>query len=81
MLNMETPNSLQFGVEVELLLGNRKKTFSSWTSLAKDVSKRLAKAGICNHVNAGGSKAAENYIEWSIVQEITVPDQPAKNLC
>lgn len=74
--------SLQFGVEIELLLGSRKKAYSSWSALAKDVSKRLLKAGINNHINEGdGSRSAENYSEWSIVQEVTIPSQPAKNLC
>ena len=38
-------NTFRFGVEIELLLGNRKKTYPNWKTLAKDVSKRLAKAG------------------------------------
>ncbi|EFX05225.1 hypothetical protein CMQ_3294 [Grosmannia clavigera kw1407] len=72
--------SLQFGVEIELLLGSRKKAYGSWSALAKDVSKRLLKAGINNHINEGGSRSAENYSEWSIVQEVTIPSQPANNL-
>jgi len=73
--------SYQFGVEIELLLGGRKKSHPSWTALAKDLSKRLAKAGISNHINDGNSKTRENYSEWSIVQEVTIPNQPAKNIC
>ncbi|EPE06422.1 hypothetical protein F503_02550 [Ophiostoma piceae UAMH 11346] len=71
--------TLQFGVELELLLGGRKKSFASWKSLADDVSKRLSKAGIRNHVSYGGgkSKTAETYHEWSIVQEVTIPTQSA----
>ena len=71
--------ALQFGVELELLLGGRKKPFTSWKSLADDVSKRLGKAGIRNHVSYGGgkSKTAETYHEWSIVQEVTIPTQSA----
>lgn len=76
-MNQSSP--LQFGVEIELLLGGRKKTYSSWGSLAKDVCKRLLKVGIRSHVNEGGSK--ESYSEWSIVQEVTIPSQPAKNMC
>ena len=74
-------NSFQFGVEIELLLGCRKKIYSNWKSLARDVNKRLLKAGISNHVNEGNEKTKENYTEWSIVQEVTVPNNPAKNLC
>ncbi|KAH8898937.1 hypothetical protein GQ53DRAFT_635257 [Thozetella sp. PMI_491] len=73
-------NSFQFGIELEFLLGCRKKTYSNWKSLAKDVSKRLLKAGILNHINEGGEKTKENYTEWSIVQEVTVPSNPGKNL-
>ncbi len=78
---MSSQASFQFGVEIELLLGGRKKAYSSWMSLAKDVSKKLAQAGISNHINEGNSKSRDNYREWSIVQEVTIPNQPAKNLC
>jgi len=80
---METQNSIQFGVEIELLLGTRRNhgVHPSWKSLAKDLSKRLAKAGIPNHVNDGNDKSPDNYREWSLTQEITIPSQPAKNLC
>lgn len=78
---MATQNSFQFGVEIELLLGSRKKSHPNWKSLARDLSKRLAKAGIANHVNEGNDKSRGNYREWSLVQEITIPSQPAKNLC
>lgn len=72
--------SLQFGIEIELLLGGRKKAFSSWKSLASDLSKRLSLAGIANHVH-DDAKALDNYQEWAIVREVTVPNQPAKGLC
>lgn len=78
---MEQQNSFQFGVEIELLMGSRKKAHASWKSLAKDLSKRLEKAGISNHVNDGNDKSRDNYREWSIVQEVTIPSQPAKSLC
>ncbi|KAK3374554.1 putative amidoligase enzyme-domain-containing protein [Podospora didyma] len=77
---MNHQNSFQFGVEIELLLGSRKKVHPNWKSLAKDLSKRLAKAGIPNHVNDNNDKSPDNYREWSITQEITIPSQPAKNL-
>lgn len=78
---MSNQNSFRFGVEIELLLGSRKKTHPNWKSLAWDLSKRLVKAGIANHINEGNDKSHENYREWSITQEITIPSQPAKNLC
>lgn len=78
---MDDQNSFQFGIEIELLLGSRKKTHPNWKSLAKDLSKRLLKAGIANHVNDSNDKSPDNYREWSIVQEVTIPSQPGKNLC
>ncbi|KAK5655776.1 hypothetical protein OQA88_5314 [Cercophora sp. LCS_1] len=72
--------TLQFGLEIELLLGSRKKTYPNWKTLAKDVSKRLLKAGIPNHINDTNDKSPANYTEWSIAPEITIPNQPAKNL-
>lgn len=73
--------SLQFGIEIELLLGGRKKAHSSWKGLANDLSRRLTLAGIANHINDGGDKAVEHYREYSIVREITIPNQLAKGLC
>ena len=73
--------TLQFGVEIELLLGSRKKSHGSWKALAKDLSKRLAKAGIANHINDSNDKSPDNYREWSIVPEVTIPSQPHKGLC
>lgn len=73
--------SLQFGIEIELLLGGRKKAHSSWKSLANDLSKRLTVAGIANHINDGGDKAVEHYREYSVVREVTIPNQLAKGLC
>jgi len=78
---MDGENSFRFGVEIELLLGSRKKTYQNWKSLAKDLSKRLAKAGIANHINDSNDKSPDNYREWSIVPEVTIPSQPGKNLC
>ncbi|KAL2015663.1 hypothetical protein VTK56DRAFT_5041 [Thermocarpiscus australiensis] len=77
---MAHQNSFQFGVEIELLLGSRRKTHGNWKSLARDLSKRLLKAGIPNHINDSNDKSQTNYREWSIVQEVTIPSQPAKNL-
>ncbi|KAK0624098.1 putative amidoligase [Immersiella caudata] len=77
---MDDESSLQFGIEIELLLGSRKKAHPNWKSLAKDVSKRLFKAGIANHINDNNDKSADNYREWSIIQEVTIPSQPGKNL-
>ncbi|TPX16825.1 uncharacterized protein E0L32_003387 [Thyridium curvatum] len=77
---MASQAPFRFGVEIELLLGCKKKTYTAWKALAKDLCKKLLKAGIHCHVNEGNEKSAENYAEWSLVQEITIPNQPAKNL-
>ncbi|ETS75822.1 hypothetical protein PFICI_12766 [Pestalotiopsis fici W106-1] len=72
--------SFFFGVELELLISSRSKSHKSWMSLATEVSTKLKKAGIRNHINEGCDKSTANYTEWSIVQEVTVPSQPGKNL-
>ena len=73
--------TFRFGVELEFLLGSRSKKHKSWTALAEELSTRLARHGVPNHVNAGGEKTAENYREWSIVREVTVPADVSKGLC
>ncbi|KAI1503279.1 putative amidoligase enzyme-domain-containing protein [Biscogniauxia marginata] len=70
----------QFGIEIELLIGSRSKTHKSWKFLASELSLRLENAGIPNHLNEGNEKSADNYYEWSITQEVTVPAQAGKNL-
>ncbi|ORY63276.1 putative amidoligase enzyme-domain-containing protein [Pseudomassariella vexata] len=77
---MASQCAFQFGIEIELLIGSRSKNHKSWMSLAAEVSTKLAKAGIPNHVNESNDKSLENYQEWSIVQEVTVPTQAGKNL-
>ncbi|KAK6217942.1 hypothetical protein LQW54_002997 [Pestalotiopsis sp. IQ-011] len=72
--------SFYFGIELELLIGSRSKNHKSWRALALEVSTKLKKAGIDNHINEGNDKSVDNYSEWSIVQEVTVPSQPGKNL-
>jgi hypothetical protein len=73
--------AFQFGIEIELLIGSRSKTHKSWKSLAMEVSSKLAKAGVHNHINENNDKSLENYQEWSVVQEVTIPTQAGKNLC
>ncbi|RYP52545.1 hypothetical protein DL769_010657 [Monosporascus sp. CRB-8-3] len=81
-MTMTTANQVtfRFGVELEMLLGSRAKKHKTWASLATELSTRLAKAGIANHINAGNEKTAENYREWSLVQEVTVPREVEKGL-
>ncbi|KAH9886182.1 putative amidoligase enzyme-domain-containing protein [Xylariomycetidae sp. FL2044] len=72
--------AIQFGVEIELLLGSRSKKHKSWKSLASELSLKLIRAGIPNHLNEGFDKSPDNYQEWSLVQEVTVPAQAGKHL-
>lgn len=63
--------ALYFGVELELLVSSRGKTHKTWHALATEVSAALTRAGVANHVSETG--AFEDYTEWSIVQEVTIP--------
>lgn len=78
---MASPRLFYFGVEIELLMGSKKSKHSTWKSLATEVGKKLAKAGIDNHLNESGDKSPEVYTKWSIAPEVTIPGQPAKGLC
>ncbi|KAM0322139.1 hypothetical protein ACHAQA_009627 [Verticillium albo-atrum] len=72
---MTTSASLAFGIEIELSLVSLKK-YSSWLSMAKDVSLRLSKKGVQAQVT---EDVDHGYQVWSIVQEVTIPSLPAKN--
>ncbi|CAK7225663.1 hypothetical protein SCUCBS95973_005938 [Sporothrix curviconia] len=67
---------LKFGVEIELLLGHKAGTapFASWENLAVTLSRLLARAGVRNHV--AKKSVAETYQEWSLMREVTIPDDP-----
>ncbi|KLU91224.1 hypothetical protein MAPG_09746 [Magnaporthiopsis poae ATCC 64411] len=78
---MASSRLFYFGVEIELLMGSKKSKHSTWKSLAAEVAKKLAKAGIDNHINESGDKSPEVYTKWSIAPEVTIPGQPAKGLC
>lgn len=69
--------TLHFGVELELLVSSRGKTHKTWHALAAEVSAALSRAGVANHVRDAG--AFEDYTEWSIVQEVTIPS--GKGVC
>ncbi|KAI8625623.1 putative amidoligase enzyme-domain-containing protein [Xylariaceae sp. FL1651] len=71
--------SFRFGIEIELLLTSRSKNHKSWKSLASELSIRLDGAGIPNHLNESNDSSPENYVEWSITQEVTIPPQVGKN--
>ncbi|EJT76841.1 hypothetical protein GGTG_06755 [Gaeumannomyces tritici R3-111a-1] len=77
---MASSRLFYFGVEIELLMGSKKSKHSTWKSLASEVAKKLAKAGIDNHINESGDKSPDVYTKWSIAPEVTIPGQPAKGL-
>ncbi|KAI1419561.1 hypothetical protein F5Y12DRAFT_777242 [Xylaria sp. FL1777] len=71
-----------FGLEIELLLLSRTKNHRSWKSLACELSTRLDRSGIPNHLNESSDSSPQNYIEWSITQEVIIPVQMGKrNQC
>ncbi|EHA48169.1 hypothetical protein MGG_10956 [Pyricularia oryzae 70-15] len=74
---MQTCREWAFGVEIELLLGSKKK-HSSWKGLATQVSKRLNRAGLDVFVNDQKDKSARVYQTWSISPEITIKEDAAK---
>lgn len=68
---MPAGRSFRFGVELELILGSKgSRPFKNWDELAKDVSKRLDKAGIKNHVHSRSRD--ETFEEWFLIREITI---------
>ncbi|KAL1895615.1 hypothetical protein Sste5346_005084 [Sporothrix stenoceras] len=73
--------SIRFGVELELILGHRqdKEPFAKWDDLAKDVSRRLSRAGISNHIH-DKKNGPEKYKEWFIIREVTIKTDPASYL-
>lgn len=73
---MAHSNTFRFGIEIELLLESPRKNHKTWNSLAEDLSKLLARAGIPNRVHA-----SSDYNTWSIVREVTVQDPDGKNAC
>ncbi|ROT38118.1 hypothetical protein SODALDRAFT_182183 [Sodiomyces alkalinus F11] len=74
-LAMSSIYDLAFGIEIELSVLASKK-YSTWSAVAKDISARLSKKGLRNQVC---DQPSHHYRVWSIVQEVTIPSQPAKN--
>ena len=65
------PIGLRFGAELEVLTGSK----------ANELSKELSGAQVKNHVNSDHNKDAEDYSEWSIIQEVTITNQMMQNKC
>ncbi|KXX73994.1 hypothetical protein MMYC01_209014 [Madurella mycetomatis] len=64
--------TFQFGIEIELFLGSRKQKTPTFQSLAEEVSRKLRKAGISNHIQQSNDKSTGKYRKWSIVQEVSI---------
>lgn len=71
-----TNGGFRFGIEIELLLASKKHKARTFQALAEEVSKRLSKAGIPNHITESNDKSPGKYRKWSIVQEISIESTP-----
>lgn len=52
-----------------------------WHLTARELSKELTNIGVKNHVNEDHNKDAEDYSEWSLIQEVTITNQMMQNKC
>jgi hypothetical protein len=75
------PIGLRFGAELEVLTGSKANEHMEWYLTANELSKELSGAQVKNHVNSDHNKDAEDYSEWSIIQEVTITNQMMQNKC
>ncbi|KAF2749892.1 hypothetical protein M011DRAFT_456630 [Sporormia fimetaria CBS 119925] len=75
----EMPIPLRFGAELEVVTGSKKNKHKDWLPLAKELSAELTQNGVNNHVNSKHDRSAENYSEWSIVDEKSIQNNPTGN--
>lgn len=73
--------NFRFGAELEIVTGSRATAHMEWHYSAQELSEELTKVGIKNHVNKDHNKAAEDYTEWSLIQEVTISNQMMLNKC
>ncbi|RYN24450.1 hypothetical protein AA0113_g10108 [Alternaria arborescens] len=73
------PIGLRFGAELEVLTGSKANEHMEWYLTANELSKELSGAQVKNHVNSDHNKDAEDYSEWSIIQEVTITNQMMQN--
>ena len=52
-----------------------------WHLTARELSKELTNIDVKNHVNEDHNKDAEDYSEWSLIQEATITNQMMQNKC
>ncbi|ORX92743.1 putative amidoligase enzyme-domain-containing protein [Clohesyomyces aquaticus] len=76
---MSTALKLRFGAELEVVTGSKANEHMEWHLSARELSKELNDVGVKNHVNEDHSKDAEDYREWSIIQEVTITNQMMQN--
>ncbi|KAI1522055.1 Amidoligase-2 domain containing protein [Pyrenophora tritici-repentis] len=86
------PIGLRFGAELEVLTGSRANEHMEWYLTANELrinhvnrlivaesGKELGSVQVKNHVNSDHNKDAEDYSEWSIIQEVTITNQMMQN--
>ncbi|EMD85886.1 hypothetical protein COCC4DRAFT_155019 [Bipolaris maydis ATCC 48331] len=73
------PIALRFGAELEVVTGSRANAHMEWYLTANELSKELRSVQVKNHVNTDHNKDAEDYSEWSIIQEVTITNQMMQN--
>jgi hypothetical protein len=71
----------RFGAEIEVLTGSKANEHMEWYLTANELSEELTSIQLKNHVNYDHNKAAEDYTEWSLQQEVTIPNQMMQNRC
>ncbi|KAF2112239.1 putative amidoligase enzyme-domain-containing protein [Lophiotrema nucula] len=69
----------RFGVEIEVITGSRENEHMEWYLTADELSDELAEIKVSNHVVQNHRKEDEDYTEWSLQQEVTIPNQMMQN--
>jgi len=72
---------LRFGVEIEVLTGSKASSHMEWALTARELGKELKDIGIPNHVIEDHRKDHDDFTEWSVQQEVTIPNQMMQNKC
>ena len=68
-------HEFRFGIEPEMYLQPRKKSFESWREVAETIQKSMEIEGIPTVTNY------KDYSRWSIVRDGSVPNFPSENKC
>lgn len=76
---MSSALKLRFGAELEVVTGSKANSHMEWHLTAQELSKELTNIGVKNHVNKDHNKDAEDYTEWSLIQEVTITNQMMQN--